>query len=58
MSEFIGVTRVSQHSEDRGLAVEITVTRSFLYPSGLMPRVEDVPQDIRDALRRWLDGER
>lgn len=52
------VTEVVTHTTTNGLEVEVTVTRDWRIFTGSQPHANDVPQDIRAALRAWLDGTR
>lgn len=56
MSDAAEVTEVTQRTTTNGIEVELTVRRDWRVFVGIKPRVEDVPQDIRDALTAWLAG--
>ena len=42
---------------DEGYLAVITVRRMPTRTFQPLPRIEDVPPDVRDALQIWLDGE-
>lgn len=51
------VTRVLIDHDDDRLEATISVTRTYHpYRAPGSPSAADVPQDVRDALRAWLDG--
>lgn len=54
------VTYVETETDDLGLVVRVTVRRTppQTFYGAIMPRVGDVPSDIRDALLAWLEGDR
>lgn len=49
------VTRIELDTLGR-MSVEITVERQPSYAHTEEPLVSDIPADIREALRSWLDG--
>ena len=51
------VMRVDSDSSDPSWRVTVERVHSNVRVIGFRPRVEDVPQDIRDALLKWLQPE-
>lgn len=50
------VTGVTIRSTEDGLQVEVEVTRAYMPRRLAAPSPDDVPEDIRQALRVWLAG--
>ncbi|MBT2268801.1 hypothetical protein [Rhodococcus erythropolis] len=51
------VMRVNSDSREPAWTFEVHRLRSHIRVVGSLPRAEDVPQDIRDALLWWLQPE-
>lgn len=50
--------RVNSDSTEPAWSITVERVRTNVRVVGFLPRVDDVPQDIRDALLKWLQPER
>lgn len=54
MSDNVSVTHVETETTGHGLEVTVTIRRDSRIFVGATPNPGDIPEDIRQALRRWL----